>query len=83
MNPKEVKVCLNEEKMKFSCYCVVKVVIMKKKEEQKWWFFNLIQESADLKDEGTGKPIVSTLVKFATGSLFSGGSTRQLFQADG
>lgn len=26
---------------------------------------------------------MSTLVKFATGSLFSGGSTRQLFQADG
>lgn len=45
--------------------------------------FDFIQESADLKDEGTGKPIVSTLVKFATGSLFSGGSTQQLFQADG
>ena len=26
---------------------------------------------------------MSTLVKFATGSLFSGGSTQQLFQADG
>ena len=37
----EVKVCLNEEKMKFSRYCVVKVVIMKKKEEQKWWFLIL------------------------------------------
>ena len=37
----EVKVCLSEEKMKFSRYCVVKVVIMKKKEEQKGWFLIL------------------------------------------